>query len=86
MPHDLGPLPRMHDREVIVREAEDELRLAISISSGEGSKLSELTTAELLQVYNSVFSSAIGTVLKYAIRKERHGRTDRPGGITSEKE
>ncbi len=73
--HDLGPLPRIHPREKIVREAASKLRLFLV----EVTK--DLTEAEGLRIVNDVLSSHIGSIAHYAIRAERHpGEPDTPGG------
>jgi hypothetical protein len=76
----LGPLPRIHEREKPVREAECELRQAIL----DVEKKHDLTEAELLRVVNGVCSETIGSIAKYHIRFERHGDTDTPGGWAKE--
>lgn len=70
-----GNLPRIHPREAIVNKAENDLRTAIAAA------VRELTTAEELRVLASVFGDRVGGIAKYAIREERHGKTDKPGGI-----
>jgi hypothetical protein len=67
-------MPKQHPREVLVQEAELNLREAILKVT------KDLTEAESLRVVNSVMSSHIGSVAKYAIREERHGNTETPGG------
>lgn len=59
----------------LVREAEVQLRTAV-LKILEG-----LTEAEGLRVVNAVLSSHVGSVAKYAIREERHGDLDKPGGL-----
>lgn len=41
----------------------------------------DLTTAEELRVIATVFGDILGSIAKYAIRQERHGSTDKPGGV-----
>jgi hypothetical protein len=67
-------MPAIHPRVKLVREAQIKLSGAISEA------IRELTVAESLQVINGVMSDRIGTILKYEIRRERHGDTDKPGG------
>jgi len=74
---DLGPLPRIHPRVRICQEA----RQAISEAITKAVKEHELTTAEEISVINAACSSHIGHIAKYAIRHERHGNEDRPGGF-----
>jgi len=75
VPQGLGPLPRIHPREKIVREAASRLRLFLL----EVTK--DLTEAEGLRIVNEVMGSHIGSIARYAIREERHpGKPDEPGG------
>lgn len=73
---DLGPLPRIHPRVKPCNEA----RQAIEAAIAKAVKEHELTTAEEISVINGACSSCIGHIAKYAIRHERHGDKDRPGG------
>lgn len=75
---DLGPLPRIHSRERRCLDADLELSRAIT----EIATKHELTTVEELRLVNSTLSNHIGGILKFALRKERHGNTDKPGGLT----
>lgn len=75
----LGPLPRIHEREALVHKAEMKLREKLLEATGSD-ELQELTSAEYLKVINMVFSDTILSFLKFAIRKERHGDTSKPGG------
>lgn len=68
---------RLHQREVVVTEAEIELRQVISEWS---KKHSELTSAEWLKVMLGVCSDQMQSLLKIEIRLERHGDADKPGG------
>ena len=75
----LGPLPELHEREGIVRSAEASLMECLLEWQKEwGTKV---TTAEYLSVMQRAFSKSMATCLKYVIRKERHGTTDKPGGV-----
>jgi hypothetical protein len=74
----LDNLPRTHPREQLVREAERDLEDAFT----ETVKKHELTNGEQLRVLASVFGNRVARVAKYAIRHERHGRGDKPGGLT----
>jgi hypothetical protein len=65
----------MHSRETVVREAELKLKRALLEA------IKDLTEAEGLRVVNAVMSSHIGSVAKYAIREERHGDPEKPGGL-----
>lgn len=77
----LNDLPTIHERESLCRQAEAELRTAV-IGVTTGKTCQKLTTLELLQVMQLVFNSDLQNVLKYAIRYERHGNTDTPGGLS----
>jgi hypothetical protein len=71
----LDHLPKIHPRERLVTEAEQQLRTAIIGLNKIG-----LTTGEFLQVITNVMSGEISSIAKYAIRNERHGNLDKPGG------
>ena len=76
MPKDpLDDLPKIHPRERLVTEAENELRRAYIEA------LSKLSTAECIQVINNVAHSEIALIIRQAIRMERHGDPDKPGGL-----
>jgi len=68
---------RIHPREEIVRGAENGIRLALADIVQEH----KLTEAEALRVVNAALSDWIGGVAKFAIREERHGNSDTPGGF-----
>lgn len=72
-------LPKIHSREREVEKAEMDLRSRLL----EWMKEHDLTTYEHLRVVNQVLSGEIAGTLKYAIREERHGNTDTPGGLES---
>lgn len=76
----LGPLPRIHPREQLVNEAEQKLRSAV-VDAMKGEPFDSLTGAEYIAVINRVFSGQLASYTKFAIRQERHGDTDKPGGI-----
>lgn len=69
---------RMHPRERIVQKASSDLRKMLL---GWFKISEELTTAEEIMVLSTVMHDLIGGALKMAIRQERHGTTDVPGGI-----
>jgi len=69
-------MPKIHERESLVKSAELQLREAIV----EMMKSWDLTTFETIQVFNKVMSEEIASVVKYQIRFERHGNYDTPGG------
>lgn len=73
----LGSLPQLHPRELTCREAEHDLASTLL----EWQKRHDLTAAELLSIIQRGCSDVAQTVLKYAIRLERHGDTDKPGGL-----
>lgn len=64
---------KLHKREKITIEAENELR-GIILNWGDTYKL---TLVETLQILNSIVS----TKLKYALREERHGNCNKPAGL-----
>lgn len=68
---------KIHPREKKCTAAESELR---GVILGLDQK-HKLTQAELIQVLTHVFSDEILSMMKYAIRQERHGNTDTPGGL-----
>lgn len=72
----MGPLPRRHPREESCTKAQIALKLAIQTICREH----DLTDAESLRVVTAAMSTWIGDVAKYAIRMERHGDTNKPGG------
>jgi hypothetical protein len=71
----LGPLPRLHPRELITREAEREFSLALETVITKH----KLTAGEAFRVVNTIFSSFVNNVVRGAIRVERHGDHDKPG-------
>lgn len=68
---------RMHPREQKVNSAKHDLLEAWM----KAYEKYELTTGEMLRVLTEFNSDQVGSIAKYAIREERHGRTDKPGGI-----
>lgn len=77
---ELGPLPKLHPKEIVCSRAEDELFQTITTWRRKWRK-DGLTSTEELQIIQNVLSSQVGQALKYAIRMERHGTTDKPGGV-----
>ena len=76
----LNDMPKLHEREFPCRDAENELRTAVSsVTCGE--KFKGLTYFEALSIMQNVFGGEIQQFLKYAIRLERHGDTETPGGL-----
>jgi methyl coenzyme M reductase gamma subunit len=70
----LDDLPRIHPRESMVRAAESRVRNALA------NETHGLTEGERLRVIAAVFGDAVGSIAKLAIREERHGDPDKPGG------
>lgn len=68
--------PHIHPREKPCTEARLDIETAIEAIV----KKHELTEAEKIRVINAACSCQIGHIAKYAIRHERHGNEDRPGG------
>lgn len=69
---------RLHKRESIVNSARvDLLQKVIDWQQDH----EDLTNGEYIALLNSVFSDLIGTWAKYHIREERHGGSDKAGGI-----
>jgi len=66
---------RIHEREKLVTAAEIELRKA-TMKAAE-----DLTQGEYLRVLVNVLAGVISSIAKYAIREERHGDPDTPGGL-----
>jgi hypothetical protein len=71
----MSNLPKLHPRERIVAKAENDLRTAVAEA------VRDLTTGEELRVLAAVFGDRVGGIAKYAIRDERHGKSDKPGGL-----
>ncbi len=67
-------MPRIHEREKLINNSESGLRLAV-VECTKG-----LTEAEAISVVTNVLSGEILGRMKYAIRMERHGNTETPGG------
>ncbi len=72
---DMGPLPRIHPREALARQAEMDVRTAFTAAT-DG-----LTTGETLRVCAAVFGAEVSHIAKYSIRAERHGDDDTSGGV-----
>lgn len=70
---------RVHPREAAVVEAESKIRLAVGdVLYAEAA---DFTDGETVRILTSVFGDLLATHAKYMIRAERHGDTDRPGGL-----
>lgn len=66
---------RIHRRERLVNEAVSKVREALLTAC------KDLTEGEALRVAITVLGDWVGTTAKYMIREERHGKTDKPGGL-----
>ena len=67
---------RIHPRERLIDEAEAHLEEAL-----RHLRSMDLTHDEFISVVTQIMSRAILSTTKYAIRRERHGNTDQPGGL-----
>ena len=75
-------MPKLHERELLVRAAERVLRDAlVEVLSNH-----DLTQMEYIQLCQNVLGGEILNTCKYAIRVERHGNTDTPGGFAKDDE
>lgn len=70
-------MPSIHPREKLVNKAEREIENTISNILEKH----DLTVAEELRVLAAVLGNRIGMTAKFMIREERHGDTDKPGGL-----
>lgn len=66
---------KIHKREQIVDDA------AMALATAWAAARRKLTTAEELAVIARFVTDTVGGIAKYAIREERHGDTDKPGGL-----
>ena len=73
----LGPLPRIHPREERCTKAKLDLITEIWALKEKF----DLTDLELLRVVHEALADHNGGFIKFAIREERHGDTDKPGGL-----
>lgn len=71
-------MPRLHEREIKMQQAE--LALREKINSWVREHTEDMTDAEFIRAISGVMNEQIMTCMKYAIRRERHGNTDTPGG------
>lgn len=71
---------KRHPREQYVREARGELQKSLL----KWLEFFDLTTAEEVMVLTTVMSGLITGTMKYAIREERHGDANVPGGVASD--
>lgn len=70
---------QQHPREAIVRAAEAKIR-AVFMEA-----LDDLTDAEQIRVVSGAAHEWLGVIAKYAIREERHGDHNTPGGLAAAK-
>lgn len=80
MSSDLGPLPVIHPREAIVETAKRKLESAV-VDVVTSEEFTVLTSAEYTKVINLVLSDRIASLMRHLIRVERHGDSDKPGGV-----
>lgn len=69
---------RLHPREQIVGHARADLADAVF---GWRRNHTDLTQAETISMLADVLGTSITGITKYAIREERHGDPDKPGGL-----
>lgn len=67
----------LHPREENVRRAEIAIDKAVSEIIGR----EKLTTAETIRVLVHTLGDRLASIAKFAIRLERHGDADKPGGV-----
>lgn len=67
----------LHPRYLIEREAELELRQAVSDVLNKH----DLTVLEAIRLLNMVCSDRITSIVKYELRVERHGNADDPADL-----
>lgn len=70
-------MPRLHPREKMVREAQTQLMQNLL----DLQRNFELTDGEWVSIIAGELGDTLTRWAKYAIREERHGRADRPGGL-----
>jgi hypothetical protein len=68
-------MPKLHPRELLVKEAERKVRDAIYGST------KDLTVFERISVVTNVLTDHVLASCKYGIRLERHGDPNKPGGL-----
>ena len=71
------PVMLQHEREPIVRKAESELDTALL----DIIERHALTPGETLRIVNAFASSYVSNLAKHWIRDERHGDTNKAGGM-----
>lgn len=70
-------MARIHPREQQVNLAES----ALAIAMWKEIEKHDLTQVEAMRVVHNACGSVLGGLIKHAIRYERHGDTDKPGGL-----
>lgn len=75
-------MARLHPRELPVKAAQTALTKHLL----EWSEVHELTTLEALSVVSAVMGGYCSSLIKYGLRKERHGNVDTPAGWAKEDE
>lgn len=70
-------MSRLHPRERVVRQAQLDLMEALN----DWQRDHELTDAEYVSLVANELGSRIGSLTRMQIRTERHGTTDKPGGL-----
>jgi hypothetical protein len=68
----------IHPREQMVMVAERDVDRSVGDAL---SRYDDLTTAETLRILTAVLSERIGWIARRAIRVERHGDPNEPGGL-----
>ncbi len=70
-------MPKLHEREILIRQAEIKLREALTKLTDEF----DLTPFEYIQLVQNILGGEILQTCKYQIRVERHGDANKPGGF-----
>ena len=76
-------MPRVHEREQIVRAADLKLQEAL-LAWQKSPEVKELTGPEYVQILTDQLSSRVLGWAKFEIRFERHGDYETPGGWAKE--
>ena len=78
-PDKVASTMKLHEREKVVHEAK--MDLAEKVLEWMQTHRKNLTTAEELKVVSGEFGDYMQRMAKYAIRRERHGDENQPGGL-----
>jgi hypothetical protein len=73
-------MPHLHPREKIVRRARADLSDK-TLEWLRSDAVQELTDGEYIALVAAAFSEMVEVHAKMMVRVERHGTTDRPGGL-----